>query len=121
MSCLKISPFLKERRAELEAVAAADGHSVMYPTHTVNDGAEMVGYVSAFSIPAVGVWLHTKRVKTIDSFRLLGQMECAFRMQGIKEYIMPCMAESPFHPNMPRLGFRPIGEVTWFHKDLTKD
>lgn len=121
MSCLKIIPFLKERRAELEAVAASDAHLALYPTHTVNDGAEMVGYVSAFSLPIVSVWLHTKRVKAIDSVRLLNGMEAGFRMNGLKEYIMPCMSTSPFHPNMNRLGFQPIGEVTWFHKDLTKD
>lgn len=121
MSCLKIFPFLKEHRAELEAVAATDNHLVMYPTHSVNDGTEMVGYVSAFSIPSVSVWLHTKRVKAIDSVRLLNQLEGGFRMNGLKEYIMPCMPTSPFHSNMERLGFRSVGEVTWFYKDLTKD
>jgi len=121
MSCLKIVPFIKERRAELEAVAQADDHMVMYPTHTVNDGSDMVGYLSVFSIPTVNVWLHTKRVRALDSVRLLAQMNGALGMNGVREYIMPCLKTSPFYPNMERLGFRPIGDVTWFYKDLTKE
>lgn len=121
MSCLKLFPFDKERMAELRAAALGDAHLVLFPTHAVMDAGEMVGYASVCATPTVNVWLHSKKVNALNSVKLLGHLEAALRMQGLREYIMPCSKESPFFPNMVRLGFVPLGENVSFHKDLTKD
>lgn len=118
---MKLFPFKPHRRSELDQVAADDDHFVLYPTHTIDDGDLIVGYASVCATPIVNVWLHSKKVKALNSFRLLSTLEGALRMQGLKEYIMPCSRISPFFPNMERLGYSVLGENVWFHKDLNKD
>lgn len=121
MSCLKLFPFTPDRRAELNERAAADNHIVLYPTHMVLDGPEIVGYGSVFATPIVGAWMDSKKVNALGSMKMLGALESALRFNGLKEYIMPCSRQSPYFLHMERMGYSPIGENVWFYKNLTKE
>ena len=119
MSRLKAYPITKEDVAPLMAAAKDDNHSVLFPTHVIKSGGDIVGYISICNTPIVNVWVDSKKVGAMDTMRMLDVIDGSLRMRGTPEYIMPCAKSSPFFPNMERLGFSPIGENVWFHKNLT--
>jgi hypothetical protein len=118
MSRLKTYPISKEMLAPLVEAAKGDNHEVLFPTHVVKNGNEIVGYLSVCSTPIVNIWLDSKSVAAADSMRLMDLIDGHLRMSGVKEYIMPCAKSSPFFNNMERMGYGVLGENVWFHKNL---
>ena len=97
---------------ELLKLAAEDAHGVMYPTHVIRKEGKIVGYISICTTPLVNVWLDSKQVVARDSVQLLNTLENVMRMTGRESYII--------FPNMERLGYTPVAENVWFHKNLNQ-
>jgi hypothetical protein len=93
----------------LVANAKTDDHVVLFPTHAVWKGGEIVGYGSINATPIVNVWLHSEKIGPRDSVQLLGVAEALATTQGLKQIIMPCAENSPFYPMMDKLGFHRLG------------
>jgi len=94
---------------DLLLAAASDNHVVIGASHVIRKDGELVGYASIGSVPMVNVWLDSKRVKALDSLRLLRAGEVLARDLGVRQYLMPCAHTSPFFPHMERLGFKRLG------------
>lgn len=94
---------------QLVEAAKSDNHIVLFPTHAVWKGGEIVGYGSINNTPMVNVWLHSKRIAPRDSIQLLGIAEALASSQGLKHIVMPCADTSPFFPMMEKLGFERLG------------
>lgn len=105
-------------RAELLAAAAADNHPVLYPTHVLEDGGRIVGYASAPWSPTIYFWADSKRVKALSSVRALQQVERIVGTHGWGSLVVPCAPDSPFHPILPRLGYRNLGRADFFTKTI---
>jgi hypothetical protein len=116
-----ITPIKATDIDELRKRAALDNHGVWYPTHLIKKDGEISGYVSVCTTPIVNVWLDSKKLVARDSVQLLNTLENVMRMTGRQDYVMPCSPDSPFFPNMQRLGYSVMGENVWFHKDLNKE
>jgi hypothetical protein len=121
MSSAIIRQIKPEEVARLIELAAADKHSVLYPTHLITKDDGIHGYISVCNTPIVNVWLDSKKLVARDSIQLLNVLENVMRMTGRDNYIMPCSKDSPFYPNMARLCYSAIGETVLFHKNLNKE
>lgn len=115
---VKLQPLAASRLPLLQKLAAEDGHGVLWPTHEVLSLGEPVGYVSALRIPVCAIWLHSQKVKALESVRVQQALESALRFQGRTNYAMLCTRTSPFFPHLSRLGFRDLGEFSLAEKQL---
>lgn len=118
MAAAQLLPLDPALLPALRAAARADEHALLFPTHVVSKGGDLVGYASLDATPIVNVWLDSKRVVALDSVRLLVAAEQRLHERGIRTYVMPCARTSPFFPHMGRLGFKLLGENVWFVKTL---
>lgn len=108
-------PMKPAELAELVRLAAEDDHGVLCPTHLVVKDGAIVGYLSLDATPIVNVWLHSKKVRAVDSVALLRRLDEEMQARGKPEYVMPCCEISPFYPHMDRLGFNRLGAAV-FHQ-----
>jgi len=115
-----IETFQPSDAQALTEAARSDGHRVLYPTDIIKQGDEVVGYISVCATPIVTVWAHSKKIKAIQSVRLLQNLEDRMRAQGMNHYIMPCEKTSPYFPYMQKLGFVPFSENVWHFRNLRK-
>lgn len=107
-----------EQWDDLRQAAAADGHAALAPSHVVLDGKRIVGCTSIGSISYMNVWLDSRRVRALDSFRLLRVAEQEARALGMDKYLIGCTQESPFHPHMERMGFKRLGWIDMHYRKL---
>jgi len=98
--------------------ATKDGHDVRFATHLVEKAGEIVGYLSLCATPVVGIWLDTEKTKAIDSIHVQQLYETILRHIGVREYLTACTEESPFYPQMERLGYEELGKTVHFRKVL---
>jgi hypothetical protein len=120
MNDSRIEPFKHTDADALLQAAQSDGHRVLYPTNIIKQGEDIVGYVSVCATPIVTVWAHSKKIKVIQSVRLLQQLEDGMSAKGMNHYIMPCEKTSPYFPYMQKLGFVPFSENVWHFRNLRK-
>jgi hypothetical protein len=105
-AAVEVEPYKPEFGDALSAAAAADGHGVLDPTHVVRKSGEIVGYLGVFATPVVTMWLHSGKVDYMDSLGLWGRFNSDLKELGVRRYVVPCSARSPFHRILPRLGCR---------------
>lgn len=94
----------QEDLTELLANAKEDNHAGVYlPTHVSIKDNEIVGYMSLGQFSPVLTWQHTKKVKPLDSIRLLSFMEGA--LSGGRAICIPCDPDSPYNRLLPKAGY----------------
>ena len=103
---------------ELQRVAQEDGHAALAPSHIAVHGDRIVGCASIGSITYMNVWLDSKRVRALDSARLMRAAEVEARRQGLRNYLIGCTQDSPFYPHMERMGFRRLGWIDMHYRTL---
>lgn len=108
----------REELDRLVEAAKADAHRVVLATHVVEKDGEIVGYGSINAAPTINLWLDSKKVKPLDSIRLLHRLTDGLSFTGARHVLMPCADNSPFAPIMPQLGFEPLGHTTLYLKGL---
>jgi hypothetical protein len=95
--------------------AAGDGHGVMFPSHAVVKGGEVVGAFSVGNCPLVTMWLGPK-VGARESFGLMNSVECLVSGRGSDRGAVLVSKSSPFYRFMSDLGFEEQGEMAVFTK-----
>ena len=118
MSETTFSPITPSELQALVAAAAEDKHTVLFPTHVIRRGEEIVGYLSICATPIVNVWAHSKKVNALQSVRLMHKLDDELKKNGVGTYIMPCSKDSPYYPHMQKLGYSVLGENVWHFKQL---
>lgn len=89
----------------LESLAKADQHSVVFPTHVVEKGQQMIGYLSIANVPTVLLWLDTTRAVVRDSFAVMNFVENTISDRGGHSILLPCNEKSPFRPFIEQIGY----------------
>jgi hypothetical protein len=85
---------------EYQAVLAAgkedcDGYPI-FPTHVVLKNGKIAGAFCTWS-PTVYWWMHSKLIKTLDSFAIFQTLDTLMNVRGTPTYVMPCEPESPYY------------------------
>lgn len=109
---------LPERVARLSEAARQDNHMVVAPTHIVDLGGEMIGYLSINGLPTVRAWFDSRHKNVLRSKRMIEDGELIVREQGHPAYIIGVSPQSPFLPHMAGLGFERLGDQVVFIKKL---
>jgi hypothetical protein len=102
MNTIDISPFRPEDGPNLVKAAAADGHSVYYPSFVFTKNKEIVGYYS-IAVPMVLSWQDSKKMTALDSIKELGHIEGSLCNAPI--VAIPCDPESPYMHFLPKQGY----------------
>ena len=89
----------------LAELCKADDHAVVLPTHVVERGLQMIGYVSIGVVPTVLVWLDTTRATIRDSMAVTNFFENAVSDRGSTSILLPCNESSPFRPYVEQVGY----------------
>jgi len=100
-----VREFCISDNAKLEAVAKADNHKVILPTHVVIKNGEIVGYISHGAVPTVHMWMDSKKMKARDSVVVLNAAELIARERKHKLMCVPCSEVSPYKDVMGADGF----------------
>lgn len=109
---------LQQLLERLINAAARDNHMVLAPTHVmVRDGAP-VGYLSLGGMMTVQCWFDSSIKNPRHSKDMIRHAESIMRDHGQRGYIVCCSEESPFTPNMERLGFEKLGATVLWQKKL---
>lgn len=112
---LTFLPTLRPLRtnADFHAVhvaAEADQHRVIAATHMVEKHGQVVGYCSLGAATPMLVWLDTQQVQARDSLYLLNMAENIAANAGVRQLMVPCQTDSPFHPFMEKFGYQNAGK-----------
>ena len=102
--------------ADLSALAAADNHAVLNPTHVMLKDGQIIGYLSLDGLPTVHCWFDSKNKHAADSIKMIDHGQTAFGERGIRDFTVACAEESPFTPHMARLGFERLGTTVLWRK-----
>lgn len=109
MNTVKIRPFRPEDQEQLVKNAAADGHSVYFPSFVLEKDGEIVGYFST-AVPVVLTWQDSKKMNAVDSIKEIGFIEGA--LSNFPFICIPCDPDSPYMKFLPKQGyeqyFKPI-------------
>lgn len=103
---------------ELAVLAAADNHIVMGATHLMRRDGKTVGYLSLGGIATVQAWFDSKELGASDSIRMIEQAEAVLRNCQKGQYLVAVAEDSPFAPQMKRLGFTPVCKTVLWHRKL---
>jgi len=114
---ITLLPMHSAQVPELAAAAAADGHVLIYPTHVVKRGSEIVGYASLGVVRMMFAWLDSKKLTGPESFRAWRQAEQELKHLG-GPIALPCTADSPLLPFVERMGYRGIFNARVHVKDF---
>ena len=99
---LKIRPYRPEDQEQLVKNAAADGHSVYFPSFVLEKNDEIVGYLS-MAVPVVLSWQDSQKMGPLDSVKEIGFIEGALASQPF--ICIPCDPESPYMRFLPKAGY----------------
>jgi hypothetical protein len=116
-------PTLRRLRTEeelraLQAAAATDAHAPFAPSHLVHKNGEIVGYGSLGVVPLLTVWLHSAKVRPIETIGLMKSMEAVFNDRGAPCVVAAVDPKSPFAQAMPKLGWQAVGTFTLYLKTV---
>lgn len=99
--------------------ARSDNHLPIVPSHLAEKDGEVIGYASIGLVPMIFTWVHSSKVRARESFALLARVEQEAAARAPCGVICtPCGFASPFHKFMPKLGYTPCGEGSFFLKNL---
>lgn len=104
----------------LVEAAAEDEHRVYFPSHVIEKGGEVAGYLGVCSMPILRVWLHREKMKARDTAMAIAVAENLMRANGIEVAGGLIAKTSPVFPHLPKLGWLPVGETVLVTKDLTR-
>lgn len=107
--------------ADLEPLitaAADDGHAVIRPTHVAINNGEFIGYASIGAVPLAIFFMHSKRAKALQTFRMTTFCIDLLKKNNVPIVCAPCAPTSPIHPFMPKMGFQSYGNMDMFLKTL---
>ena len=102
-------------REEVESLmihAKEDNHMIVAPAYRVERGGHTIGSISV--IPAVEVWLDSKRAKVRDTLAVGNFVENLLVDRGAPVLMLPCTDESPLSQILAPLGFID-GGITRIH------
>lgn len=102
----------------LTAAAMADHHRVVAPTHVMDLGGEILGYLSINGLPTVRAWFDSRQKNALQSLKMIEHGETIVRELGHPAFIIGVSPQSPFLPHMGRLGFEQLGTQIVFIKRL---
>lgn len=102
MNTVNIRDFRPEDAKALVEAAAADKHSVYFPSTVYEKDGRIVGYYS-IAVPMVLTWQDTKLVGPVDSVKILGHIEGSLR--NMPFVAIPCDPESPYNGWLPKQGY----------------
>jgi len=94
----------------VHVAAEADQHRVIAATHMVEKHGQVVGYCSLGAATPMLVWLDTKQVQARDSLYLLNMAENIAANAGVRQLMVPCQTDSPFHAHMEKFGYQNAGK-----------
>jgi hypothetical protein len=116
----KIYPLTtQEEMDNLMVAAGQDAHWVVYPTHYVKKQDEIVGYFSVCKLPVVCLWMHTGKVKPLDSVIALNTAENLVRSAGHKHLFALVSEESPYAPVLEEhMSLKPLHKAVVWGKQL---
>lgn len=123
MSVLQTMPLLRPVRTKadwerLTAEAAEDNHQVFFPSHLIEKGGEVAGYMGLCSMPLLRFWLHSERMKARDTVTVLNLAENMMRANGIEVAAGLISKESPAFPLVRKFGWSVVGESMVCMKNL---
>lgn len=97
--------------------ALAENHDIFYPTHIAKKNGIIVGYFSIGTpgFPMVPCWFGNS-LSPRDSFSLVNSVENHVALSGAYGVGFPVPKDSPFYPLMESMGYRSVGEYTFFVK-----
>ena len=113
----QIRPYKPSEWEEMHALASADQHAVVMPTHTVRKGGQIIGYLSLGALPTAFVWMDTKRAGPRDSYAVITFFENLLAPAG--GVLVPVLKTSPYYKFMEAAGYVSMGDGTMFMKGLT--
>lgn len=117
-------------QAQLERLrleAAWDGHAnMLQPTHLMTrereGGSEIVGCTSLGAVVLANSWLHTSKLRPLETVRMFSLVENVARAVGYKAICVPVPAESGMYQHMvARFGYQFLGTTGLFAKVLRKE
>lgn len=105
---------VREREPEvLAALAKADQHALIAPTHVFVKNGELIGYASLGVVPMILPWFDTRKCKAADSLYFINQLENlaanAMPNNGQDLICVPFVPASPFTPYIGKLGYIDTG------------
>ena len=102
---------------ELTLEAKLDEHPVCLPSYIVRKDNRISGYISF--VTAMHGWLHTKRIRPIETFRtVFPTIDAMARANGDRHLFYLTGRESNLTPFAERIGFKHIGDTVLFGKQL---
>ena len=105
---LKVRKIQHDELESLIALAEADEHVVIAPTHVMLKDDEIVGYWSLGGIPVVSSWFDSEKLGPRDSMAALDQMESLMDTVSPGPYLLMCADNSPFFEQKERLGYKDL-------------
>ena len=96
-------PFHPSDLKQLTENAAADGHSVYFPSIVHEKDGQIIGYAS-MAVPIILTWQDSKRFRPADSLIGLGRIEGMLAQQPF--ICIPCDPASPYIPFLPKAGYQ---------------
>ncbi len=101
----------------LQKLTAADKHALIAPSHVVERGNYIIGYLSVGVVPNVLIWMDSTRANIRDSMAVMNFYENAIIDRGCQQVIVPCNDKSPFRPYIENVGYVDLN-VGMFMKQL---
>ena len=114
---IKIIPLRTTQAVDaVQAVAQADGHVLVAPTHAVMKDDKVIGSLSM--IPTVLLWTDSKETKVRDSLELNSFLQNHVAANGGTALCLPCTEQSPYFEVAKKLGYVDIGSFKLLIKGL---
>jgi hypothetical protein len=108
---IPLTPALAE---EMRRASAADGgHHAPMASHVFTRARQVVGATAIFA-PLYTFWAGTKLFPRESLAMVEASLSAADQQRA--DYLAACSVDSPFHPLMPRLGFRLVGNADIFQR-----
>lgn len=108
-----------EQSNRLVDAARKDNHDVYYPTHMIEKEGEVIGYFSICSIPIVEFWMHSTKVKPIESAMMINFGENLVRNTGHKQVFITVGTNSNYYPVIEKhFGYKKIYDTVILAKNL---
>lgn len=113
-------------REQLELIhqtAKSEDHAVFLPTHIIFKKGKCAGHFSIGTpgVPMVFGHLSTEQIAPRESFSLINSVENHVALNGATAVLFPLPKTSPFHNLMKSMGYKSLGEYTFFVKELVWD
>jgi len=109
---------MEELEATIEA-AKKDNDNMRFPSHVITKDDKIVGGWCLGAIPLVMVWNDTKSFSPRDSITQINTIDAIMDDRGKKGYMIACNSNSPYYPQMERLGYGEGWPTNLFFKKIS--